>query len=88
MKSDFQMSMVGELTYFLELQVEQMKYRIFISLSKYAQNLVTKFGLDKATYKRTPAATTVMITKELELKLIKLSTEAWLEVLFISLQVD
>ncbi|CAM8943830.1 unnamed protein product [Rhodiola kirilowii] len=30
---------------------------IFISQSKYAKNLIKKFDLEKASHKRTPAAT-------------------------------
>ena len=43
MKNEFEMSMVGELTYFLGLQVQQMNDGIFICQSKYAKNLVKKF---------------------------------------------
>ena len=38
--------MVGELTYFLGLQVKRSDEGIFISQSKYAMNLVKKFGLE------------------------------------------
>ena len=48
MKNEFEISMVGELTYFLGLQVKQMNEGIFISQSKYAKNLVKKFGLENA----------------------------------------
>ncbi|CAM8951128.1 unnamed protein product [Rhodiola kirilowii] len=58
------MSMVGEMTYFLGLQVKQKSNGIFISQTKYARNLIKKFDLDKATLKRTPAATHVKITKD------------------------
>ena len=46
MKSEFEISMVSELTYFLGLQVKQMNDGIFISQSRYAKNLVKKFGLE------------------------------------------
>ena len=36
MKKEFKMSMVGELTFFLGLQVKQIKEDIFISQEKYA----------------------------------------------------
>ena len=45
MKKEFEMSMVGELTFFLSLQVKQKKEGIFISQEKYARNIVKKFGL-------------------------------------------
>ncbi|CAM8978405.1 unnamed protein product [Rhodiola kirilowii] len=57
------MSMVGEMCYFLGLQVKQKADGIFISHSKYARNLIKKFDMEKATHKRTPAATHVKITK-------------------------
>jgi hypothetical protein len=50
MQSEFEMSLVGELTFFLGLQVKQMDETIFISQSKYAKNIVKKFGMDTATH--------------------------------------
>ncbi|CAM8923569.1 unnamed protein product [Rhodiola kirilowii] len=64
MQSEFKMSMVGEMCYFLGLQVKQKADDIFISQSKYDRNLIKKFDLEKATHKRTPAATHVKITKD------------------------
>ncbi|WJX83409.1 hypothetical protein P8452_66072 [Trifolium repens] len=64
MQSEFEMSLVGELTYFLGLQVKQMEDTIFISQSKYAKNIVKKFGMQSATHKRTPAATHIKLTKD------------------------
>ncbi|CAM8980921.1 unnamed protein product [Rhodiola kirilowii] len=58
------MSMVGEMNYFLGLQVTQKEDGIFISQSKYAKNLIKKFDLEKASHKRTPAATHLKITKD------------------------
>jgi hypothetical protein len=39
--------MIGELNYFLRLQVKQTFEGIFISQSKYAKDLVKRFGLDE-----------------------------------------
>ncbi len=64
MQSEFEMSLVGELTYFLGLQVKQMEDTIFISQSKYAKNIVKKFGMENASHKRTPAATHLKLTKD------------------------
>ncbi|CAM8948047.1 unnamed protein product [Rhodiola kirilowii] len=58
------MSMVGEMNYFLGLQVIQKDDGIFISQSKYAKNLIKKFDLEKASHKQTPAATHLKITKD------------------------
>jgi hypothetical protein len=60
----YQMSLVGELTYFLGLQIKQMDDTIFISQSKYARNIVKKFGMENATHKRTPAPTHLKLTKD------------------------
>ncbi|CAM8997117.1 unnamed protein product [Rhodiola kirilowii] len=49
MQSEFKMSMVDEMNYFLGLQVVQSKEGIFLTQAKYARNLVKKFGLDKVT---------------------------------------
>ena len=54
MKKEFEMSMVGELTYFLGLQVKQKKEGIFISQEKYARNIVKKFGLDSKKHASAP----------------------------------
>ena len=47
MKKMFKMSMVGELTYFLGLQIKQTNTKIYINQTKYARNLVKRFGLEK-----------------------------------------
>ena len=49
--------MVGELTYFLGLQVKQTDKGIYINQAKYARNLVKRFGLENAAHARTPMAT-------------------------------
>ncbi|CAM8877561.1 unnamed protein product [Rhodiola kirilowii] len=58
------MSMVGDMCYFLGLQVKQKENGIFISQRKYARNLVKKFDMEKAAHKRIPAASHVKITKD------------------------
>ena len=40
MQAEFEMSMIGELTHFLGLQICQQDLGIFLSQSKYAKNLV------------------------------------------------
>ncbi|XP_019176275.1 PREDICTED: uncharacterized protein LOC109171658 [Ipomoea nil] len=66
MKSEFEMSMVGELSYFLGLQIKQLEDGIFISQSKYANNLVNRFGLKESKAVRTPVATTEKIARDTE----------------------
>ena len=57
MKKMFEMSMVGELTYFSGLQVKQTNKEIYINQTKYAKNLVKQFGLENVAHARTPMAT-------------------------------
>jgi hypothetical protein len=40
MENEFQMSMMGELTFFLGIQVKQMKECIFIHQAKYMKDLM------------------------------------------------
>jgi hypothetical protein len=65
MKQEFKMSMIGELNYFLGLQVKQTAEGIFISQSKYAKDLVKQFGLDGKSRTRTPMSTSVKISSDL-----------------------
>ena len=44
MQSEFEMSMMGELTFFLGLQVKQCKDGIFINQAKYIKDMLKKFG--------------------------------------------
>ncbi|GJZ46398.1 retrovirus-related pol polyprotein from transposon TNT 1-94 [Tanacetum coccineum] len=57
MKNNFEMSMMGELKFFLGLQVHQSPYGIFISQSQYAIELLKKHGLDECVSMSTPMAT-------------------------------
>ncbi|XP_050888634.1 uncharacterized mitochondrial protein AtMg00810-like [Lathyrus oleraceus] len=64
MHSEFEMSLVGEVTYFLGLQVKQIYDTIFISQSKYAKSIVKNFGMENVSHKRTPASTHLKLTKD------------------------
>nr|GEW20023.1 hypothetical protein [Tanacetum cinerariifolium] len=46
MKSCFEMSMMGEMTFFLGLQVNQSPSGIFINQSKYVHEILKKYGLN------------------------------------------
>ena len=65
MQAEFKISMIGELTHFLELQIRQQDSGIFISQSKYAKNLVKKFGLESASSVRTPISPNVKLIVDL-----------------------
>ena len=64
MSIEFEMSLVGEMTYFLGLQVRQTDSKIFISQDKYSKNLVSKFGLDTTKHRKTPVGTHEKITRD------------------------
>ncbi|GJU02987.1 retrovirus-related pol polyprotein from transposon TNT 1-94 [Tanacetum coccineum] len=57
MKNNFEMSMMGELKFFLGLQFHQSLRGIFISQSQYAIELLKKHGLDECVSMSTPMAT-------------------------------
>ena len=46
MQKEFEMSMLGELTFFLGLQVSQLYKGIFISQSKYIKDMLKKFKME------------------------------------------
>nr|GEV33637.1 retrovirus-related Pol polyprotein from transposon TNT 1-94 [Tanacetum cinerariifolium] len=54
MKDKFQMSSIGELTFYLGLQVKQKKDGIFISQDKYVAEILKKFGSQEGKSASTP----------------------------------
>jgi hypothetical protein len=73
MKKEFEMSMEGDLNYFLGLQINQTKTGLFISQSKYARDLVKKFDLDTANVAKTPMGTSKKISKDGDGKAVDLT---------------
>ena len=57
MTSHFEMSMMGELTFFLGLQVKQRIDGIFLSQSKYVKTILQKYSLENCSVSKTPMAT-------------------------------
>ena len=57
MTQKFEMSMMGELSYFLGFQVKQLKDGTFISQTKYTQDLIKRFGMKDAKPAKTPMGT-------------------------------
>ncbi|GJS03697.1 putative ribonuclease H-like domain-containing protein [Tanacetum coccineum] len=66
MQSRFQMSSMGELTFFLGLQVKQNKGGIFISQDKYVAEILKKFDLVNVKAAITPMETKMPLTKDEE----------------------
>jgi len=46
MKGEFEMSMMGEFSFFLGLQVKQSEYGIFLCQSKYCKEILKKFEME------------------------------------------
>ncbi|KAK6161465.1 hypothetical protein DH2020_004846 [Rehmannia glutinosa] len=64
MQGDFEMSMMGELNFFLGLQIKQCQEGIYISQSIYTKELSKKFGIEEGRTVSTPMATNVKIDKD------------------------
>ncbi|GJX95827.1 putative ribonuclease H-like domain-containing protein [Tanacetum coccineum] len=66
MKSRFQMSFIGELTFFLGLQVKQKEDGIFISQDKYVAEILKKFDFASVKTASTPIETHKSLVKDEE----------------------
>jgi hypothetical protein len=53
----FEMSMMGELKYFLGFQIKQLQEGTFISQTKYIQDILKKFGMKNGKPIKTPMGT-------------------------------
>ncbi|GKF04288.1 ribonuclease H-like domain-containing protein, partial [Tanacetum coccineum] len=60
----YKMSSMGELTFFLGLQVKQKKDGIFISQDKYVEEILKKFRFTKVNTKSTPMKTQKPLLKD------------------------
>jgi hypothetical protein len=57
MANEFEMSMIRELSYFLGLQIKQLKNGTFVSQGKYIKDMLKKFGMEDAKTMSTPMGT-------------------------------
>jgi hypothetical protein len=57
MAKEFEMSMIGELSFFLGLQIKQMKEATFVSQTKYIKDMLKKFGMEDTKGITTPMST-------------------------------
>ncbi|GJT63180.1 putative ribonuclease H-like domain-containing protein, partial [Tanacetum coccineum] len=64
MHKKFQMSSMGELTFFLGLQVKQKEDRFFISQDKYVTEILKKFGFSDVKTSSTPMETHKPLLKD------------------------
>ena len=61
MQSEFEMSMMGKLNFFLGLKIKQLKEDIFINQAKYIRDLLKKFNLEEVKTKSTPMGSSIKI---------------------------
>jgi hypothetical protein len=57
MTDRFEMSMIGELKFFLGFQIKQLEDGTFLNPTKYTRDILKKFGMDKAKPIKTPMVT-------------------------------
>ena len=68
MKSEFEMSLMGELQFFLGLQVKQTTADIFICQSKYTLEILKKFNMNKMKSMKTPMAINIVLDEDKSVK--------------------
>ena len=61
MHSEFEMSMMGKLNFFLRLQIKQLKEGTFINQAKYIRDLLKRFNMEEA---KTPMSSTIKLDKD------------------------
>jgi hypothetical protein len=61
MSKEFEMSMMGELQFFLGLQIKQAKEGTFVHQAKYTKDILKKFNMDDSKPQSTPMSTTTAL---------------------------
>jgi len=64
MQDEFEMSMKGELKFFLGIQVNQFKDGVYVHQTKYTKELLKKFKLEDCKVMKTPMHPTCILSKE------------------------
>jgi hypothetical protein len=70
MTDRFEMSMMGELKFFLRFQIKQLEDGTFLSQMKYTNDILKKFGKDKAKPIKTPMGTNGHLDLDIAGKLV------------------
>lgn len=63
MKVEFEMYMLGELSYFLVFQIMQTPKRISISQGKYIEEVISKFCMEECSLVSTPMVRSCKLSK-------------------------
>ncbi|GJU14738.1 retrovirus-related pol polyprotein from transposon TNT 1-94 [Tanacetum coccineum] len=66
MHHEFEMSMMGELNFFLGLQIKKMEDGIVFNQSKYIKEMLKIFGLEDSKPMKTPMSSDTKLTKDKE----------------------
>jgi hypothetical protein len=61
MSREFEMSMMGELQFFLGLQIKQSKEGTFAHQAKYTKDIMRKFKMEESKAMTTPMSTTTTL---------------------------
>ncbi|KAG8633742.1 hypothetical protein MANES_18G144261v8 [Manihot esculenta] len=64
MRSEFEMSLMGELTFFLRLQIKQAAEGIFINRTKYIKDMLKKFKMNKLKGIGTPMNSNIKLDRD------------------------
>jgi hypothetical protein len=64
MHNEFEMSLLGELSFFLGLQIRQSNQGIFISQTKYIREMLKRFGMEDCKSVITPMQTGCKLRKD------------------------
>jgi hypothetical protein len=66
MNREFEMSMMGELQFFLGLQIKQSKEGTFVHQAKYTKDIVRKIKMEDSKAMATPMSTTTTLDADEE----------------------
>jgi Asp-tRNA(Asn)/Glu-tRNA(Gln) amidotransferase C subunit len=64
MHNEFEISLLGELSFFLGLQIHQRNQGIFISQTKYIIEMLKRFGMEDCKPVTTPMKTSCKLRKD------------------------
>ncbi|RVX06302.1 hypothetical protein CK203_027514 [Vitis vinifera] len=64
MHSEFEMSLMGELNFFLGLQIKQLKEGTFVNQAKYISDLLKRFNMEEAKTMKTSTSSSIKLDKD------------------------
>jgi hypothetical protein len=64
MQTEFEMSVIGELSYFLGLRINQSSAGIFISQEQYLKEMLKKFQMEYSSHFSTPMVVGCKLSKD------------------------